>query len=218
MKIGLSWLISIKNRCFSCYLPVWDSAVANESAQPLLKVLKIVWTGLLTPSECWASNRAGKRTWLLVQWSFRCTSCRCLWLLFQKKTSGLLPWESLPVIPSWAHRCLEKCWQQPTTLVWNCTMKEEVSVYLNSALTTAWSIWKGLGRLWNVQYFLCLKVGDKIPADLLRAEVASGLTLLKKKPHFWPQLHRNDPPACDLSPVLTRSSTYWLELPSRTYI
>lgn len=116
--------------------------------------------------------------------------CWCLWLLFQKKTSGLLPWESLLVIPSWAHWCLEKYWHQATTLVWNCRMKEELSVYLNSVLTTAWSIWKRLGCLWNVLYFLCLKVGDKIPADLLRAEVASGLMLLKKRPHFWPQLHR----------------------------
>lgn len=181
MKICLSWLVSIKNRCFSCYLPIWDSAVANESAQSLLRVLRMVWTGLLTPSECWAGDRAGKWTQVLVQWPFRCTSCRCLWLSFQKKTSGLLPWESLLGMPScW---CLE---YQPTTLVWNCRMKEKLSVYLNSALTTAWSIWKGLGHLWNVQYFLCLKVSDKIPADLLRAEVAPGLTLLKKKPHFWP--------------------------------
>lgn len=114
--------------------------------------------------------------------------------------------------------CLEKCWHQPTSLVRTCRMKGELCVYLNSTSTTAWSIWKGLSHLWNALYFLCLKVGDKIPADLLRAEVASGLMLLKKRPHFWPQLHRNDLPACDLSPVLTRSSTYWFELPSRIYI
>lgn len=98
-------IISIKNRYFSCYLPIWESAVANESAQSA-EGFKDHMCRVLPPSECWASNRAGKRTWVFVQWSFRCTACRCLWLLFQKKTSGLLPWESLLEVPSWAyHAC-----------------------------------------------------------------------------------------------------------------
>lgn len=164
--------------------------------QSLLRVLRIVWAGLLSPSECWASNKAGKRTRIFVQWSFGCILQ--LPLAFVPKedigfvalgqSAGnsllgtLVPGEELA---SGYYPCL--------------TLQDEGgTLYLNSALTTAWSIWKGLGCLWNVLYFLCLKVGDKIPADLLRAEVPSGLMLprkkgqhqKKKRPHFWPQLHR----------------------------
>lgn len=47
MKVCLAWLISIRNECFSCHLPGWDSAVAKESAESLLMVLRTLLGSVL---------------------------------------------------------------------------------------------------------------------------------------------------------------------------
>lgn len=109
-----------------------------------------------------------------------------------------MPWQSLLLIPSCAHQCLKNCWHQPTTLIWKWQDEQGLSVYLGQYFKYPLKHLKVTGStLWNAWHFLCLKVSNKSPADLLRAEVASGLMFLQKAllltptsekwpPSLWP--------------------------------
>ena len=128
MKICLACLISIKNKCFSCHLPAWDSTVANESAQSLLRVLRILFCSVLHSfyeQACWPQVNTEPVTELGREPGSWCNG------LLGANLAGAsgfcskrrlqvccVPWESLLLVPSCAHWCLKNCWHQPITLIW----------------------------------------------------------------------------------------------------